>query len=297
MKKQFEKGTITSVSFLNHISICNNACLSDFIPWNIDNKIVGYINQKIASRLLCFSKIFKEENHSLKLSDQLQTPKERTEALIEILDVLRNEELCGIELKENYAVTEKIGQPVLMHIDRNASDLLGIISTGFHLNGFVSNEYILKMWVAKRSQDRTTFPGKLDNIVAGGQPFNLTVAENVIKECNEEASIPKELAITAKPVGLISYMMQVKGRLRRHVMYTYDLDVPPHFIPSPNDGEVEKFCLLNIEKIMHLVQSSSDSFKFNCNLVIIDFLIRHGKIKPDHPDYFEIIKGLRHTLN
>jgi isopentenyldiphosphate isomerase len=285
------------MTFLNHISICNNVNLSDFIPWNIDNRLVGYINQTVALRLLCFSKIFKEENHSLKLSDQLQTPKERTEALTEILEVLRNEELCGIELKENYAVTTKIGQPVLMHIDRNASDLFGIISTGFHLNGFVSNEHILKMWVARRSQGRTSFPGKLDNIVAGGQPFNLTVAENVIKECNEEASIPKELAITAKPVGLISYMMQVKGSLRRHVMYTYDLDVPPHFIPSPNDGEVEKFHLLNIEKIMHIVQSSPDSFKYNCNLVIIDFLIRHGKIKPDHPDYFEIIKGLRHTLN
>ena len=285
------------MTFLNHISVCNNADLSDFIPWSIDKKIVGYINQTIASRLLCFNKIFKEENHSLKLSDQLQTPKERTEALTEILEVLRAEELCGIELKENYAVTTKIGQPVLMHIDRSASDLLGIISTGFHLNGFVSNEHVLKMWVARRSKDRVTFPGKLDNIVAGGQPFNLTVAENVIKECNEEANIPKELAIMAKPVGLISYMMQVNDNLRRHVMYTYDLDVPPHFTPSPNDGEVEKFCLLNIEKIMHIVQSSPYSFKFNCNLVIIDFLIRHGRIKPDHPDYFEIIKGLRHALN
>ena len=138
------------MTFLNHISICNNTNLSDFIPWNIGNELVGYINQTVASRLLRFNKIFKEENHSLKLSDQLQTPEERTGALTEILKVLRNEELCGIELKENYAVTAKIGQPVLMHIDRNASDLLGIISTGFHLNGIVSNEYILKMWVAKR---------------------------------------------------------------------------------------------------------------------------------------------------
>ncbi len=34
-------------------------------------------------------------------------------------------------------------------------------------------------------------------------------------------------------------------------------------------------------------------FKFNCNLVIIDFLVRHGIIEPDHPDYLAITRGLR----
>ncbi|MEC8136822.1 MAG: DUF4743 domain-containing protein, partial [Pseudomonadota bacterium] len=35
------------------------------------------------------------------------------------------------------------------------------------------------------------------------------------------------------------------------------------------------------------------AFKFNCNLVIIDFLIRHGILDPDsEPDYTDLCRGL-----
>ena len=34
-------------------------------------------------------------------------------------------------------------------------------------------------------------------------------------------------------------------------------------------------------------------FKFNCNLIVIDFLVRHGLIGPERPDYIEIVGGLR----
>lgn len=40
-----------------------------------------------------------------------------------------------------------------------------------------------------------------DHIVAGGQPYGISPIDNVIKECEEEASIPIELAKLAKPTG------------------------------------------------------------------------------------------------
>ena len=40
------------------------------------------------------------------------------------------------------------------------------------------------------------------------------------------------------------------------------------------------------------IVDNGDDFKFNCHLVIIDFLIRHGLIGPDHPDYLDLISGL-----
>ena len=227
----------------------------------------------------------------------MKNPQQRTEAVEDILETLWAEEICGMKLNENYAVRAKIGSPNLMTIDRGASAHLGIITTGFHLNGFLTNKDQLKMWVAKRSATRGTFPGQLDNVVAGGQPSNLTVAENVIKECNEEASIPKDLAQKAYPTGFISYLMETEGNLRRHVMYVYDLIMPFNFTPRPNDGEVEAFSLMKIEKIIKIVDSSPDTFKFNCNLVIIDFLIRHGLIQNEDPDYFKIVTGLRSPLN
>jgi len=38
----------------------------------------------------------------------------------------------------------------------------------------------------------------------------------------------------------------------------------------------------------------TDDFKFNVNLVLIDFLARHGLIEPDRePDYAAVVRGLR----
>ena len=58
------------------------------------------------------------------------------------------------------------------------------------------------------------------------------------------------------------------------------------------DGEICEFHLWPVEEVARLVRDTFD-FKFNCNLVIIDFLIRHGYIAPDHPDYLALVRGLR----
>jgi hypothetical protein len=39
--------------------------------------------------------------------------------------------------------------------------------------------------------------------------------------------------------------------------------------------------------------ATTRDFKFNCNLVLIDFFVRHGLIGPDDPDYEAICRGLR----
>ena len=40
---------------------------------------------------------------------------------------------------------------------------------GVHINGYVETPDGLELWVARRSKDKPTWPGKLDHIVAGGQ--------------------------------------------------------------------------------------------------------------------------------
>ena len=60
----------------------------------------------------------------------------------------------------------------------------------------------------RRSYNKPTFPGELDNTVAGGQPAGIGMLDNLIKECAEEAAIPRELAEQAKAVGFIAYWNQ-----------------------------------------------------------------------------------------
>ena len=52
---------------------------------------------------------------------------------------------------------------------------------GVHINGYVETPDGLELWVARRSRTKATWPGKLDHIVAGGQPAKMTCAANVIK--------------------------------------------------------------------------------------------------------------------
>jgi hypothetical protein len=47
-----------------------------------------------------------------------------------------------------------------------------------------------------------------------------------------------------------------------------------------------------MEEVLELVENTR-RFKFNCALVIIDFMIRHGVIDADHPDYEALALGLR----
>ena len=58
-------------------------------------------------------------------------------------------------------------------------------------------------------------------------------------------------------------------------MFCYDLELPSTFIPTPMDGEVESFELRDLEWVLEkVVQGGSEGYKPNCNLVVIDFLIR-----------------------
>ena len=58
------------------------------------------------------------------------------------------------------------------------------------------------------------------------------------------------------------------------------------------DGEVESFELMDIQKVADLI-STTNEFKDNVNLIIIDFMIRHGVFKPESPGYLELVSGLR----
>ncbi|MDR3521766.1 MAG: hypothetical protein P4L54_09140, partial [Acidocella sp.] len=56
--------------------------------------------------------------------------------------------------------------------------------------------------------------------------------------------------------------------------------LPEDFVPQPADGEVESFALWPLAEVFERV-SSSDDFKFNVNLVLIDLFIRFGLVTGD----------------
>ena len=57
-------------------------------------------------------------------------------------------------------------------------------------------------------------------------------------------------------------------------------------------SEIEEFFLWPVERVVREL-SETANFKFNVAFVIIDFLIRHGFIGPEDPDYLELVRRLR----
>ncbi len=193
---------------------------------------------------------------------------------------------------ERYAISEYFAGETYFLIERAAVSYLGLTGYGVHINGYVENaDGSLSMWIAKRALTKQTFAGKLDQIAAGGQPTGIGLMENVIKECQEEASIPRQLAEQAKPVSAISYWYDLSVGVRPDIMFNYDLQLPPDFVPQINDDEVDSFACYRIDEVLEQLAHTRD-FKFNSAAVIIDFAIRHGVITPEHPDYVSLQEGM-----
>ena len=60
------------------------------------------------------------------------------------------------------------------------------------------------------------------------------------------------------------------------LFYLNIIELPIDFIPIPRDGEVEYFELQETDWVLEklITGGSKETYKPNCNLVIIDFFIR-----------------------
>ena len=49
-----------------------------------------------------------------------------------------------------------------------------------------------------------------------------------------------------------------------------------------------------MEQVLQIVsKTDGDTYKDNCNLVVLDFMMRHGYITPEVPGYLDILSGVR----
>ncbi len=149
----------------------------------------------------------------------------------------------------------------------------------------------LRLWIGRRAPDKRVAPNKLDNIVAGGIGNGYGVYPTLVKEGEEEAAIPAALIADALPVGAVSYRMETELGIRDDVLFVYDLELPADFTPRCNDGEIVQFELMPAADVVERVRATDD-FKFNVNLVILDFALRHGLLAPEDPEYLDVATGL-----
>ncbi|OWJ55844.1 DUF4743 domain-containing protein [Inquilinus limosus] len=280
------------MSLLDRLRACTAHDSARLRPWRIGDTVAGWVAPPVADLLDRRPGPLRPEGRGWRLDERLDGPEARAAALEEITDRLIEAGLVRKRRDERYPMVSEWGAPLLATVDRGAAVALGIKSFGIHLNGVVEAADGPLLWVAKRAADRALAPGKLDNLVAGGQPAGLSLAENLVKECAEEAAIPAELARRAVPAGAITYMMDTAEGLRRDTLFVYDLALAPDFTPRNTDGEVESFARRPLAAVLEQLRDTED-FKFNVALVIIDLAIRRGIVGPEEPDYLALCRGLR----
>jgi 8-oxo-dGTP pyrophosphatase MutT (NUDIX family) len=279
------------MAFLDHIRACNAHDLSGYRHWLVDGIPLGWVRHALADRLAGFGDIFAVTADAVTLMMPPDFDR-RTAAMAGVVETLSAEGLMPGLRRELYAVSRHWGAPPLLALDRAAAPLFGIATYGIHVNGFVRRDDGLHLWIGRRAEDRLIAPGKLDNIIAGGQPLGLTLAQNLLKEGAEEAGLTPDILARAIPVGAVTYRLEKDLGLKPDTLFLYDLELPAAVIPRNTDGEVADFTLMPVAEVTARVRDTDD-FKFNVSLVIIDFLIRHGQLTPDEPDYLALVTGLR----
>ncbi|KAF2343919.1 NUDIX hydrolase domain-like, partial [Trinorchestia longiramus] len=115
----------------------------------------------------------------------------------------------------------------------------------------------------------------------------------LVKEAEEEASIPAHIVQNAKAAGTVSFFTESERGIHANTEYVFDLELPKDFQPSINDGEAQGFAFIKTEDIMPYLLSPN--FKLTSTPVLVSFLIRHGIINSDTVSDLPQIVEMLHT--
>ena len=283
------------MSFADHIRACNNHDPTGIVPLVAGGQRIGWLRHDNAAALARFPQVFavSPDRVDLLAVGDADAVSAAVDAVVEAL-VLEN--LVPKWRNETFDVMPRWGDPPVFRLDRGAVPFFGVRAYGVHLNGYRRDGGSLDIWIGRRAPNKRVAPNKLDNIVAGGIGTGYGVAATLGKEAEEEASIPSGLIGRAMSVGAVSYRMETTLGIRDDVLFVYDLELPAEFVPKNRDGELVDFALMSADRVLEQVRTTDD-FKFNVNLVILDFALRHGLLSIEDPEYLDVASGLHRPLD
>lgn len=192
---------------------------------------------------------------------------------------------------------------VVMDVERAASALLGIVTYGVHMTVYVNSSEGIKIWAPRRAKTKQTYGGMMDNTVAGGISTGEKPFECLVREAEEEASLPEDIVRKGtKACGTVTYFHirdtragGEAGLCQPECQFVYDLEVSDSVIPKPGDNEAEDFRLLTVAEVQKAM--ADGEFKPNCALVLLDFFVRHGILTVENEEnYIEIVARIHRRL-
>src|SRR5580700_9686919 len=167
--------------------------------WAGDHR-VGWLRLDNAEVLRRHDRVFAVGKHKARLLVEGETDAV-SQSVDAVVDVLVSERRVPKWRNETFDVAPRWGAQPIFRLDRGAVPFFGVRAYGVHLNGYRTEGGRLLLWIGRRAPDKRVAPDKLDNLVAGGIGNGYGAADTLVKECEEEAGLPAELARRAAPAG------------------------------------------------------------------------------------------------
>ena len=253
---------------------------ADFMPIRLsrriqDEQVIGHIipefiphiRETLQANVIPLISI--ENDH---LHIQLGRPKDLSASLYQLADKMRAAGYIQGWRNEDFAWLDQNGHQHF-RLERSAFRTFGFRSMATHINGYTKSD---SLWLGRRSETKSTDPGKLDNIAAGGISADETPWVCAKRELWEEAGVPAQIADQVEPVGRIHMRRPIPARgFHDEQLYIYDLELPDNFIPTNHDGEVSGFIEVSLAEAAARILA--DEFTSDAAFVTADYILRCNK--------------------
>lgn len=245
------------------------------VPFHIDSHRVG----SVAAQHLGLLRQLPDSSGALHMADgrvRLSLPATERDAWFAQANLaLRTAGAISAWRNETYRVVTHDTLEPLALIERAASRFWGTLTFGAHANGCVADAAgrISHVWIAQRSPHKPTDPGKLDNLVGGGVPFDQTPQEALVREAWEEAGLLPDVAASAVAAGVLELHRDIPEGLQHERLHVFDLALPAGVVPCNQDGEVARFDCVPVVKLVE--QRLWREMTLDAAFVTLHFLHRH----------------------
>jgi 8-oxo-dGTP pyrophosphatase MutT (NUDIX family) len=252
----------------------------DFMPihfsrGNGEDQVIGHLSPDFIPHL---QEYLKKQSTPLvsmgndRLTICLGRPKDLSICLGQLASHLRQGGFIPGWRNEDFAWVDQNGHQYFQ-LERAAFRAFGFRSMATHINGFSKDGTI---WLGRRSENKPTDPGLLDNIAAGGIGADETPWVCARRELWEEAGVPPQIANDIEPVGRIHMRRPIAGRgFHDEQLFIYDLELPHQFKPTNHDGEVSGF--IEVSYAEAAARILADEFTSDAAFVTADFILRRNK--------------------
>jgi len=252
----------------------------DFMPIHLSKglegeQVIGHLNPEFIPYL---QESLKTESIPLVsirnncLAIQFARPQLLSASLFQLADKMRAGGYVPGWRNEDFAWLDQNGHQCF-HLERAAFRTFGFRSMATHINGYTKSGLL---WLGRRSETKSTDPGKLDNVAAGGIAADETPWVCAKRELWEEAGVPPQIADQIEPIGRIHMRRPIGGRgFHDEQLYIYDLELPDHFVPTNHDGEVSGFIEISLAEAAARILA--DEFTSDAAFVTADYILRRNK--------------------